>query len=81
MNLIKKTVKSFHTSKSFKKHGFKQISTWAGIFVFVCIFDNDLLVLVHNVLTSANLAEKLATGLAGLALVLFNKCGGGNGKI
>lgn len=74
MNLIKKALKSLHTSQSFKKHGFKQISTWVGVFIFICIFDNDLLVLVHNVLTSANLTEKLTTGIAGAILVLFNKC-------
>jgi uncharacterized membrane protein len=73
MIFVKKVLRAFHSSESFKKHGFKQISTWAGVLIFICVFDNDLLVLVHNVLTDANLAEKLGTGLAGLALVWFNK--------
>lgn len=73
IELLKKALKAFHSTESFKKHGFKQISTWAGILVFICVFDNDLLVLVHNVLTDANLAEKIAGGLGGAILVLFNR--------
>jgi len=65
----------FHTIESFKKHGLKQISTWSGIAIFIFLFEDDLMGLVHNILRSANLAEKLATGLAGFVLVSFNKLG------
>ena len=70
---LKKLLKSLHTAQSFKKHGLKQLSTWAGLIVFVCVFDTELLTLVHNVLNSANLAEKVATGLSSLVLIAFNK--------
>ena len=80
MILIKCIFGALHNTESFKKYGFKQISTWVGVLIFICVFDDDLLVLVHNVLTSANLSEKLATGLAGAILVLFNKWGK-NGKV
>lgn len=73
MKAVKKIKGAFHTCQSFKKCGLKQVSTWVGIIIFVCVFDNDLLALVHNVLNNANLSEKLATGLSGLALVWFNK--------
>ena len=62
-----------HSTESFKKYGLKQISTWIGVIVFICLFDNDLLTLVHNVLTDANLAEKIAAGLGGFVLIMFNK--------
>jgi hypothetical protein len=65
----------FHTVESFKKYGFKQLSTWAGIAIFILLFEDDLMGLVHNILRSANLSEKLATGLAGFVLVSFNKLG------
>jgi len=73
MNLLEKLLKCLHNKESFKNCGFKQISTWVGILIFICVFDNDLLVLVHNVLTDANLAEKIATGLGGFVLIMFNK--------
>lgn len=73
MKVINKLLRCFHSKNSFKKYGLKQISTWLGIIVFVCLFDNDLLTLVHNVLTDANLAEKIATGLGGFVLIMFNK--------
>ena len=66
---------AFHTLQSFKKHGLKQVSTWLGIVVFTLMFGNDLITLVHNVLTDAALAEKLAAGLSAIILVWFNKMG------
>lgn len=73
MSMFKKLMKCLHSKESFKKCGLKQVSTWIGVIVFVCLFDNDLLTLVHNVLTDANLAEKIATGLGGFVLIMFNK--------
>lgn len=75
MKCNKKIKDAFHTIESFKKHGFKQVSTWMGVIIFICVFNNDLLMLVHRILISENLAEKLATGLAGFVLVWFNKLG------
>lgn len=73
MQSVKNLLKQLHTIKSFSKHGWKQASTWLGILIFVCIFYNDVLILVHNVLTSETLSEKIAAGLAGAILILFNK--------
>lgn len=73
MTIFKQFCKYLHSKESFKKTGLKQISTWVGIIIFVCVFDKDLLVLVHNVLTDANLAEKIAAGLGGFVLIMFNK--------
>lgn len=73
MKVINKLLSCFHSRNSFKKCGLKQFSTWIGVIVFVCLFDKDLLTLVHNVLTDANLAEKIAAGLGGFVLIMFNK--------
>ncbi len=73
MSIFKKIMKYLHNKESFKRHGLKQISTWIGVIVFICLFDNDLLTLVHNVLTDANLSEKIAAGLGGFVLIMFNK--------
>ena len=71
MQLIKKLLNQFHNLESFKKHGFKQLSTWAGVLLFVLIFNDELFILVHNVLTSANLSEKLSAMFSGAILVMF----------
>lgn len=75
MNMLKKLLGCFHNIQSFKKCGLKQLSTWVGILIFICVFNDDILILVHNVLTDANLAEKIATGLGGFVLIMFNKKG------
>ena len=67
----KKLLEMFHNIESFKKMGVKQLTTWAGIFIFSLVFNNDLFVLVHNILTSDNLAEKIAAGLSGAILILI----------
>lgn len=71
--MIKNILKSFHDRKSFMKYGFKQVSTWVGIFIFICVFNKDLLTLVANVLTSDNLAQQIVVGLSGLIMVFFNR--------
>jgi hypothetical protein len=73
MKLIKKVKGYFHTCKSFKKCGLKQLSTWAGILIFVCVFNKDFVDLVNNVLTSDNLAQQVVVGLSGLIMVFFNR--------
>lgn len=71
--MIKNILKSFHSKRSFMKFGFKQLSTWIGALVFVCVFNKDLLALVTNVLTSDNLAQQIVVGLSGLIMVFFNR--------
>lgn len=73
MNLFKKALKAFHNTETFKKHGFRQVSTWVGIFIFICVFDKEFHVLVSNVLSDVSLAGKVATALSGLILMWFNK--------
>jgi hypothetical protein len=73
-----------HTPKSFCQYGWKQLSTWIGLVLlamfFVCIFYQDLHTLVHNVLTSNSLSEKIITGLGGAVFIAFNRFNGKNDK-
>ena len=71
MQLIKKLLEQFHSIESFKKNGFKQLSTWAGVLLFILIFNDELFILVHNALTSASLTEKLSAMFSGAILVMF----------
>jgi hypothetical protein len=66
-----------HSPKSFCQYGWKQLSTWVGISLliifFICLFYQDLHTLIHNVLTSNSLSEKIITGLGGAGFIAFNK--------
>ncbi len=73
MQKIKKCLKMLHTPKSFVKYAGKQTSTWIGLIIFIIVFRKDLFELVHNVLTSSMLSERIVTGLCGTILILFNK--------
>lgn len=62
-----------HTPRTFFKFGLKQKTTWIGLIGFICFFYKDIHTLVHNILTSAALVQKIITGLGFLSLVLFNR--------
>lgn len=66
----------FHTPGSFLKFGWKQPSTWIGIFLlcwFVYSFYGDIHTLIHNILIDTGLVEKIITGIGGVSLIAFNK--------
>jgi len=63
----------FHNLESFIKHGLKEWSTWVGIAVllFGAVYYKEINQLIHNVLTSQLMADKIIDGLAILAGFLF----------
>lgn len=73
MQILKKYLAILHTPNSFIQYGFKQVSTWLGIALFIAVFYQDIHTLIHNVLTSSMLSEKIISGLCGIILILFNR--------
>ncbi len=75
-SIPKNLLDCFHSKESFKRYGLKQASTWLGLVIFMCFFGKDVITLVHNILTDIDLASKIAGGLAGVIMVLFDKLKG-----
>ncbi len=70
----------FHTPKTFFKFGWKQWTTWGGIFAFAWFlynFHEDIINLIHTVLRNPELSlkivEALGTGIGGLIGICFNR--------
>lgn len=76
-------VTKLHTPKSFMQFGWKQISTWVGIFGFIALlyeFRSGFGVLINNILRDPELAKQiikfigmLLTGSVATILVLINR--------
>lgn len=73
----------FHNLQTFFKYGWKQLTTIIGLLLiiwFIYSFRHDFGILISGVLTSADLVNKIVSGLGliisgigGSFLVIFNK--------